>query len=48
MHQTIFLSLPVADLPRAPQADPGMYTHAFADPDGHEWGLCAAAQGPAS
>ncbi|WP_269503468.1 VOC family protein [Burkholderia sp. IMCC1007] len=35
-------------VPRAPQTDPGMYTHEFADPDGHEWGLCAAAQGPAS
>ena len=54
MHQTIFLlSLPVADLPRAAQADPGMYTHAFADPDGHAWELMAmpldaSAQGQAS
>ncbi|MBR8129953.1 VOC family protein [Burkholderia ambifaria] len=40
-------------VPREPQAYPGMYTHDFADPDGHEWGLVyaeqdAASQGPAS
>ncbi|KVA10045.1 extradiol dioxygenase [Burkholderia latens] len=39
-------------VPREPQTDAGMYTHEFADPDGHEWGLCAqlgaAAHGAAS
>ncbi|AFQ51323.1 VOC family protein [Burkholderia cepacia] len=40
-------------VPRQPQVYPGMYSHDFADPDGHEWGLIcveqqAATQGPAS
>ncbi|WP_175711039.1 VOC family protein [Burkholderia ambifaria] len=35
-------------VPREPQTYPGMYTHDFADPDGHEWGLVYAEQDAAS
>ncbi|WP_185732281.1 hypothetical protein [Burkholderia sp. Bp8963] len=53
MHKQIYINLPVADLPHAQQEYPGIYGHAFADPDGHVWELTymaqdAAAQGPAS
>ncbi|MGS0891790.1 VOC family protein [Burkholderia stagnalis] len=40
-------------VPRSPQVCPGIYSHDFADPDGHEWGLVhveqdASAPEPAS